>query len=607
MSLSCASVSKAERGLQEPAFQSLVLSELRNLVELQASMRGLAERHHEEVVACLKGLQEGPAQDVAMLPCAAEGDWGSDTTVEHKWLGEQQKEPLIDSMEVTGGNGILEAAALPKPAEEDQEKRPSQQQQNPQECVPLGVQRTASTNSYTSHGGPPKSLREHCCTFLKGSLFDLIMGSTIMLNMCFLFTELQIQGSTVIKYDLELAPDTAYWDEAESFFVTAEYVFAVVYVGELIIRVGSHGIYHFHDRINVIDSVIVVIGAAQALMQAASGGNADVGPNMQFARVVKLFRIFRIVKMFKFMNNFAELRILLKTLAVSVWSLVWSMSLISVVVLTSGVLMFQLSVNIIEDDSRDMDMRLWMYENFGTAARSSWTMFECTFSGGWISKVNYVVMEVGASFAVFWITYIVLVNFAVMKVVGALFLKQTMTVASDDAERVVLEKMKHNKRYASQLQEIFSKADTSGDGIINLEEFEVMIDDPQILEMFAKMDIEVPEIKMLFQVLSEDDGETDYCEFLEGALKMKNSARCIDTIQIQHSLSTIKRTVLAYESNVEKVFGEVVKRMEHVDQMLQIVSKHGMTKSSRWGRQVASGSSPLPFEAVPSSGPAVRM
>ena len=43
-----------------------------------------------------------------------------------------------------------------------------------------------------------------------------------------------------------------------------------------------------------------------------------------------------------------------------------------------------------------------------------------------------------------------------------------------------------------------------------------------------------PKVVALFGVLSADDDEADYHEFLSGALKMKGSARTIDAVQILH-------------------------------------------------------------------------
>merc|ERR1712137_1027596 len=101
------------------------------------------------------------------------------------------------------------------------------------------------------------------------------------------------------------------------------------------------------------------------------------------------------------------------------------------------------------------------------------------------------------AYAVFWVAYIIVVNFAVMRVVAALFLKTVMSVASVDADRVAMEKMKEKEKYALMLQQVFEMADTSGDGAINKEEFDVMCEDRRIEALFAKMEVDMQEVTML--------------------------------------------------------------------------------------------------------------
>merc|ERR1712187_680589 len=97
---------------------------------------------------------------------------------------------------------------------------------------------------------------------------------------------------------------------------------------------------------------------------------------------------------------------------------------------------------------------------------------------------------------------------------------------------------------------IFSKADTSGDGKLSKLEFQAMMQDTVLVEMFEGLDLDADEVHALFSILSSDDGYADYEEFLVGALKMKSSARTFDAIQILHVLGSIQRTLLAVNDNV---------------------------------------------------------
>merc|ERR1711920_463846 len=147
-------------------------------------------------------------------------------------------------------------------------------------------------------------------------------------------------------------------------------------------------------------------------------------------------------------------------------------------------------------------------------------MFEVTFSGGWPATARVLVEEISGFWALWWIIYITLVWFAVIRVISALFLKQTMSVANIDAEKMAVDKMREKETIAKQLYDIFVSADTSGDGLICRDEFEAMIVKHDVVRYFEKLELEVFEVVALFEMVSEDDGVADYEEFLQGAFHL---------------------------------------------------------------------------------------
>ena len=55
-------------------------------------------------------------------------------------------------------------------------------------------------------------------------------------------------------------------------------------------------------------------------------------------------------------------------------------------------------------------------------------------SGAWPSHCRRLVLEVNVAYAAFWALYVLIVVFAVTRVIAALFLQQTMKAASGDDE-----------------------------------------------------------------------------------------------------------------------------------------------------------------------------
>jgi hypothetical protein len=275
--------------------------------------------------------------------------------------------------------------------------------------------------------------------------------------------------------------------------------------------------------------------------------------------MMRVFRILRFVKLLRFADQVADLHILVHTLKISLRGIVWSILLIFSVVIMGAVLLVQLSNRFLLDDSYALDKRQWLYRHFGTTARSTFTMFECTFTGGWRFYARDMIEHFSTIFVPFWVLYIVLVNFMTMRVVGALFLKQTLSVAAHDDEKRAMGNLKEKQFFSEQIRKVFEEADTSGDGAISKEEFDEMMADEVVVMCFQKLDLEVDEVQALFNVLSSDDGLVDYEEFLRGALKMKTSSHTLDTIQMMHSQLTISRNIQELHEQLTVVAGKRMK------------------------------------------------
>lgn len=547
----------------EETVSSLLGAHMRRLSEQLAEQQGLAERRHQELLVrfqevCKPMVAEQCWQQMHVSgPSQATGKHGTGPERHHRSQIAEPSSIVPNDAQIAE----LPTARLSPDADEATKSRCKELRSTMDQRVPTALD-AEKTPSDKKKRVPKHNVPEKLDTFVRGTWLDMLSGFLIVTNMVCLFAELQLKGTMKLAYDLELTDSQGDWDSLEKIFDNLEYVFAVSYAAEIVMRIIVFRGDYFKACINLFDFVIVSIACLSVFILNQT--STELIPGVGLARIAKLLELLRAVKMVKFMNAFTEFRILLKTIAISAWSLLWSMILIGVIIVISGIFMFQISTQIIEDAGADMELRLWMYEYFGTAAKSSYTLFEATFSSGWTVKADYLVSNVNPIFAAFWIFYVVIVNFAMMRVVAALFLKQTMQVAAVDADRQALEQLKHRERYATMLEEIFQRGDTSGDGAISAAEFCVMIEDEAILGIFDRMDIELPEIKMLFAVLCDEDGLADYEEFLQGALKLKNSARCIDMIQVLHQLGKIKQSVSNHRHELGSIIEKALQKLDNV-------------------------------------------
>jgi len=397
--------------------------------------------------------------------------------------------------------------------------------------------------------GPAFRLRQ----FVTGNNFDMVMGIIILLNMAATAIQLQWQGWSN-AYKLGLQHNDSGWSDVEILFDALDVIFNLAYLVELVMRLYVFRCSFCKSYFNLLDLVIVASTCSDTFIIKPLQGGEGGAINLSALRIMRFFRIFRMGRLSHLlhtMEHLQEMRILIQTLIVSVRSLLWSVVLIGGIVMASSIVMAQLSNAFLFDESIGIERRQWMYRAFGTTGRSAYSIFVCTFSGTWTQYADPYVEEVGSAFALFFLPFVVFVNFAVMRVVAALFLKQTMRIADLESAQTENLKMKEKESMAASLEKIFKEGDTSKDGAISKDEFHQMLANEQVVICLAKLEIEVDEAVALFGVLCADDGEADYEEFINGALKMNGAAKTVDTLQILHHVIDMHKVINKIEQKLK--------------------------------------------------------
>lgn len=178
-----------------------------------------------------------------------------------------------------------------------------------------------------------------------------------------------------------------------------------------------------------------------------------------------------------------------------------------------------------------------------------------------------LIEEVHYAFAIVWMMWVILVNFMTIRVVGALFLKSTLQVAAQNDERLAMDAQKAKKETAKKIEAMFKAADSSGDGSLGEEEFQAMLEKPEVLTAFEEMGLDADELMALFSVLSSDDDAADYEEFLNGALAMTGSAPSLDNMKSsQNQLKLLSDThlILGETLAIRKVLDGNKSHLMHV-------------------------------------------
>mmetsp|Transcript_80938 Transcript_80938/g.212468 ORF Transcript_80938/g.212468 Transcript_80938/m.212468 type:complete len:580 (+) Transcript_80938:125-1864(+) len=382
---------------------------------------------------------------------------------------------------------------------------------------------------------------------------DVIAGIMIALNTFVSFLQLDWQGY-LINVQLKTA-DEGGWPNAKVSFEVLENFFCAIFLGELFLRLWYYRCTFFLDRLNVLDGTVVVVTTADNfvisnIMSGQSNGN------LGFIRIIRYCKLVRTLRFVRAMQLCSPLRVLIRTILSSFASLFWSMVILCAFMLMASLFLCQTLQDFIKDEEQDKQTRLWVNQHYGTASKALWTMFEITFSGGWPGKGRNVIEGVSPWYAIFFFCYVGGVVFAVIHVVSALLIKDTLAVAAADQDMMMAQKAKEKDKFARRLREVFSSADESDDGMVNWDEFHAMLGNPKAQASLSAMGLDAHQCESLFSMLDDGDGTVSFDEFLKGVVRLKGQARSMDVLAIASDQRKLLKHIVDVEQKLDAVKGD---------------------------------------------------
>lgn len=369
--------------------------------------------------------------------------------------------------------------------------------------------------------------------FLRGKKFDILIGFVIVLNALMMAGKGEYEGVTTAK-TLGRAPDTQRWESADSFFNVFEHGFAMFFLLEIIIRLMLDGKAYIQIVSNWFDIIIVVVSLLDLFLFQDVDSQVV---NLTFLRLFRLVRLMKIFRVFRVMSIFKQLRLLVISISSSMGALGWCAVLLAIIQLISAIFMSQLLSGWLRDDNNDIEIRNIVFSYFGTFSRAWITMFQITVApGGWSYIGRILMYEVNRLYSLFFIGYVSFVTFAIIRVITAMFLKETLATANRDLELVIQEKMDDKDRLNASLKRLQEEMDAGNDGFVTWEDLDTMCQDRRAVAWLHSLNLSVQEVNTLFELLVNDEGKCSWHDFISGVKKYRGNVKGIDvaTLQREH-------------------------------------------------------------------------
>lgn len=316
-------------------------------------------------------------------------------------------------------------------------------------------------------------------------------------------------------------------DESGGIWFVFESIFGVVFFIELILRLYMQSLKEFFtDGWNVFDFLLVSLACFDTfVMSHISSGSA-----LNFVGAMRILRLARVARIFRLLRFFKELWLLVIGVMDAMRTLVWAWILIALLIYIFGVFI----TRTVGHPHRGRDPEVAKY--FGDVQLSMFTLFQVMTTEGW-ADIARVAMGHEPWAWIFFIVFLCTTTFAIMNVVVAVIVENTLDQAVNQKEDI-LKKAEQEKQAAFEnIYEVFRRADTDGNMQLTKDEFLQALHRQDVMKYLQEVGIDVRQAENLFEILDYDEsGELDAHEFIEGVMKARGEARAKDVLALQCDL-----------------------------------------------------------------------
>lgn len=310
-------------------------------------------------------------------------------------------------------------------------------------------------------------------------------------------------------------------------FRVVELVFCAIFSIELTARIIAYGPSFFccaNWKWNSFDFFIVFLQLFEEFINLCTDSPALAwfASHFNIMRVLKVLRLVRILRLFRVLRFLKELRQLVWSISCSLRALGWTLFLLSAILYLVGIYVTQMVADVATDTPAIMqEDGAVLLKYFGSLPRSILSLYQA-FLGGvdWNDIVVPLHMKVSPTLTFVMISYVAFVSFALMNVVTGVFVEAALRGAKNEQD----------SELRLRVRDIFKSLDNNEDQSISREEFMAAAADPQMEIFFKKIDMDIDEAHILFELLSQhsQQGETDMEEFINQCIRFRGPAKGAD-------------------------------------------------------------------------------
>eukprot|EP00928_Gymnodinium_smaydae_P005884 TRINITY_DN12039_c0_g1_i1.p1 TRINITY_DN12039_c0_g1~~TRINITY_DN12039_c0_g1_i1.p1 ORF type:complete len:607 (-),score=107.34 TRINITY_DN12039_c0_g1_i1:305-2125(-) len=324
-----------------------------------------------------------------------------------------------------------------------------------------------------------------------------------------------------------------------------EIAFVFIYLVEIIAKLTVHRLYFFCNlemAWNWFDFLLVVQAITDLIITYFV--NVDSG-NVSFIRLMRLLKIGKILRVFRAIRFLQELRVMLVSIINCFTALFWAFVTLALILYIFALMYVQSMIAFVEDPGFDKDDSVTqeVYKYFGSLETAALSLYQCASGGIDWWRVYAIVQLRGAVECAGFLFFIGFFNFAVLNILGGIFIEKALVAAQPDRESMALEQRRTEEKEAQELQRMISAMDADGSGTLTVEEFATAVENRYAKAYLSSLGLDIHDAVFFFNTLAELQGsdELDIGEVVSRLTRMKGNAKALDLQSVAFEISTMRK------------------------------------------------------------------
>jgi hypothetical protein len=378
--------------------------------------------------------------------------------------------------------------------------------------------------------------------------FEVFFAILITAQTVVMATESQYIGDSISHSLFEEHTNAGgVWPGADIVYSVFSWFFGIIFGLEICLKMLGLRRRFWRDAWNWLDTIIVLCWVAQTSLEWYFPVNFGVDPEV--LRIMRLARLVRLVRLVRTVQGFDAIYVITTALQGSLPVLAWSCVVLLVFQSLMALLLQKLLADVyFTDSSQPVEQRQEVFIYFGTFTRAVFSMYEITLAN-WPPVSRVLAENVSQWFMLFAVVHKLTIGFALIGILNGVLLQETFKVASTDDRIMVRQKEKATNMHAKKMHLLFRSADSSGNGLLDLQEFREVLREPGVKTWLAAMELDAGEdADNLFSLLDKENGQVSADALIKGMARLKGSARSIDMVSLMHEVKQLQEQLLAVKT-----------------------------------------------------------